>query len=147
TLIALARVADSYRDPDRRRTTRGLQGQLGGFTPSERRRSGRIERPHRATDDGVTGGHAVAQARVTEAVVRQYVGEVAFFAVQRHVVEDDRVDQEVDVVRRGGRGALHGCARIHVADLLVPRLLVRGATPEHRAPVRVVHHEEGCRGR
>ncbi len=48
--------------------------------------------------------------------------EQARFTVQRHVVEDDRFNQQVDVVGCHRCATLHRATSVHVANLLVKRL-------------------------
>ena len=67
----------------------------------------RIGYRDRAVYDLLERRQAVAVRDGAQAMIREQCREIAFIAVQRHVIEDHGVDEKVDVIRHRGRSALH----------------------------------------
>ena len=67
----------------------------------------RIGYRDRAADDLLERRQAVAVRGRAQAMIRKQCCEIAFIAMQRHVIEDHGVDEKVDVIRHRGRSALH----------------------------------------
>ena len=63
----------------------------------------------------------VEERGVAEAVVREKGRELALVAVQRHVVQKQHLDEQVDVVRARRAGTRDVAVRREVAELLVLR--------------------------
>ena len=78
-------------------------------------------------------------------MIGEELGKTALFAVEGEIVEDGRLDQEIDVVGCGCGARFHRAFRTVVADLLVPGLLRRCPADEVRAAARVVDQEERAR--
>ncbi len=67
----------------------------------------RIEQRNGATYDRLERSQAVAVRGRAQAMIREQRCEIAFIAMQRHVIEDYGVDEKVDIIRHRGRSALH----------------------------------------
>ena len=59
---------------------------------------GRVERTYGAANDLLERRQAVLQCRVTQAVIREQTREISLVAVERHVIQDHHVDEEIDIV-------------------------------------------------
>ena len=65
------------------------------------------------------------QSGIAQAVHRESGCELGLSPAQRHVVHDDGLHEQIDVVGRRCARGLHGPVRSHVAQLLVLRLFIK----------------------
>src|SRR3569832_385558 len=74
----------------------------------------------RASEDGRERGDGIALVRSAEALTRELVriGKLTGLAVQGHVVEHDRLDQQVHRIRAREAGRLDRAIGSEVPDLL-----------------------------
>ena len=100
-----------------------------------------------AGNDILERRQTVHHGGIAKTVVGKYGGEIRRLIMQRHVIQDDRLDQQVDLQGgRRGSGRDRGIGT-QPADLLVLGLLGGSRAQQLRAATRVIHQNERGRGR
>src|SRR5690606_10633847 len=92
-------------------------------------------------------GQAIHAGGIAQTVVRENRAELSALVVQCHVVQQQRLDQQVDVVGGWRRRCFHVGAGAHPADLLVTCFFFRGRAEQYRATARIVDQRKGGSGR